>query len=402
MTTLTLPPIPTLIVCILVLFVGIYINQRIKLLGSSNIPPSVTGGVLFSVLTATLYFIGGVQLLFDMQIRDFLLLVFFSTIGLAAKLSSLASGGRALARLVAVAAVFLLLQDIVGVVLATVLGVHPGYGLMAGSISLAGGHGTAIAWGAEAEAAGLRDAGAIGITFATFGLVAGGIIGAPIAKWLIEKNQLSPALIDAKEQHDIEIEVAEIDQKPWGLSAILGVILLLALCVQLGELANQLLSKRNILLPGFLTAMFAGIVLTNAADHLKLPVSHGVIAKFGEISLSLFLGMSLMSLQLWSLVNSFTPIILALLLQTLVMTLFAIYVVFKVMGRDYDAAVISAGFAGLGLGATPVAIANMDSTTHRYGPSPKAFLIVPLVGAFFIDILNAVTIKLCLGLMGSW
>ncbi|WP_049721422.1 sodium/glutamate symporter [Gilvimarinus polysaccharolyticus] len=402
MITLSLPPIPTLILCIFVLFVGIYVNQRLKLLGNSNIPPSVTGGILFSVLTAALYFIGGVQLLFDMQVRDFLLLVFFSTIGLAAKLSILSSGGRALVKLVAVAAVFLILQDIIGVAIAVFYGVHPGYGLMAGSISLAGGHGTAIAWGAEAEAAGLYEAGTIGITFATFGLVAGGIIGAPIAKWLIEKNQLSPNLIEATEPHDIETATVDVEQDPWDLSAILTVIVLLALCVQLGELANQLLFKRNILLPGFLTAMFAGIVLTNAADRLKLPVSHSAIAKFGEVSLSLFLGISLMSLQLWSLASNFTPIIIALLLQTLTMTLFAIYIVFKVMGRDYDAAVISAGFAGLGLGATPVAIANMDSTTGRYGPSPKAFLIVPLVGAFFIDILNASTIKLCLSLMGNW
>lgn len=402
MTTLTLPPIPTLIICILVLYLGLYLNQRFHFLGNSNIPPSVTGGITFSTLTALLYFAGGIQLLFDMQIRDFLLLVFFSTIGLSAKLSTLASGGRALAKLVAIAAVFLLLQDIIGVSLAALLDVHLGYGLMAGSVSLAGGHGTAIAWGAEAEAAGLFEAGAIGITFATFGLVAGGLIGSPIAKWLIEKYQLSPTLMDAQEQHDIETEIAEIDHKPWSLGSVLGVILMLALCVQLGELANQLLSKRDILLPGFLTAMFVGILLTNSADHLRIPVSNAIVAKFGEVSLSLFLGMSLMSLQLWSLANSFTPIIFVLLIQTLAMTLFSIYVVFKVMGSNYDAAVISSGFAGLGLGATPVAIANMDATAHRYGPSPKAFLIVPLVGAFFIDILNAATIKLCLGLMGSW
>lgn len=400
MNTLTLPPLPTLTLSILVLFLGLYLNRRFSVLERGNIPPSVTGGVVFSVITAALYFIGGVQLLFDMQIRDFLLLVFFSTIGLAAKFNTLANGGRALAKLVTIAAVFLLVQDVTGVLIAKLWGVHPGYGLMAGSVSFAGGHGTAIAWGQEAEAAGLLRAGELGIAFATFGLVMGGMIGGPIARRLIQKNQLYTSDETASEMV-FNAASPEIND-PYSLVHLLRTIFVLALCIQLGSLVNQLLAGHNILLPGFLTAMFAGIILTNAADACKMPLNSVNIDKFGQVSLSLFLAMSLIALQLWSLGHAFTPIVLVLGVQTLVMTLFGLYIVFHFMGRDYDAAVITSGFAGLGLGATPVAIANMDAVTTRFGPSPKAFLVVPLVGAFFIDILNAATIKFFIGYLGGW
>ncbi|WP_020208449.1 sodium/glutamate symporter [Gilvimarinus chinensis] len=400
MQSLTLPPLPTLTLSILVLFLGLYLNRRFAWLERSNIPPSVTGGIIFSLITASLYFMGDVQMLFDMQIRDFLLLVFFSTIGLSAKLNTLSAGGRALAKLVAIAAVFLLVQDITGVLIAWLWGVHPGYGLMAGSVSFAGGHGTAIAWGQEAEAAGLLRAGELGIAFATFGLVMGGMIGGPIARFLIQKNQLYSSDETAPE---IAFNAASPETSdPYSLVNLLRTIFVLALCIQLGRFANDLLANYNILLPGFLTAMFSGIVLTNAADACKMPLNTVNISKFGQVSLSLFLAMSLMALQLWSLERAFTPILLALAVQTLVMTLFALYVVFHFMGRDYDAAVITSGFAGLGLGATPVAIANMDAITTRFGPSQKAFLVIPLVGAFFIDILNAAAIKFFIGVLGGW
>jgi ESS family glutamate:Na+ symporter len=333
------------------------------------------------------------------HIRDLLLLVFFSTIGLSAKLRTLAAGGKALAVLVVIAAGFLVLQQSTGIGLALLLDSHPGYGLMAGSISFAGGHGTAIAWGAEAEAAGLAGASEIGIAFATFGLVAGGVLGGPIARWLIEKNRLTGPQ-DTTAAAD-QGTVGE-DGRAGDLLNILTAILILAICVGVGNAVNALLFEKGVLLPGFLTAMFVGIVITNLSDVLNFRIHGTTIDKFGEVSLNIFLAMSLMSMKLWVLAGAVGPIVLVLMAQMLVITLFVVLIVFRAMGRDYDASVISAGFIGLGLGATPVAIANMDAVTRHFGPSQKAFLVVPLVGAFFVDILNAVTIKFFIGIITRW
>ncbi len=393
-------PLDGLMVSILVLFLGLYLTRKIAFLRNFYIPPAVSGGLLCSIVIAVIYFAADLQVTFDLQIRDVLLLVFFSTIGLSAKLGTLVSGGRALAVLVLVAAVFLFVQDVTGIGLALLLGSHPGYGLMAGSVSFAGGHGTAIAWGAEAEAAGLQGAGAVGIAFATFGLIAGGLLGGPVARYLITRNALQGPAPD--ETQATREYAPGHDSGAGDLFNILRAVLALAVCVEIGSIVNRALFAQGVLLPGFLTAMFVGIVITNLSDLLKLPINPRTIDKFGEVSLAVFLSMSLMSMQLWTLAGAVGPIMLVLMVQVLVMTAFAILVVFRAMGRDYDAGVISAGFVGLGLGATPIAIANMDAVTRRFGASTKAFLVVPLVGAFFIDILNAATIKFFIGVASRW
>jgi ESS family glutamate:Na+ symporter len=271
---------------------------------------------------------------------------------------------------------------------------------MGGSVSFAGGHGTSIAWGKEAEAAGLAGAGAVGIAFATFGLIAGGLLGGPIARRLITKNRLQgPASIA---EQAVQGGAQRDDGQAGQLFNILTAILVLAVCVELGSIVNRTLFAQGVLLPGFLTAMFVGIVITNLSDVFRISIHPVTIEKVGEVSLNVFLSMSLMSMQLWTLAGAAGPIMVALMVQVLVITLFALFVVFRVMGRDYDASVIAAGFVGLGLGATPVAIANMDAVTRRFGASAKAFLVVPLVGAFFIDILNAVTIKFFIGVISKW
>jgi ESS family glutamate:Na+ symporter len=400
METLTqyeMQPLHVLMLSILVLYFGFYLNRKIRFLSEFYIPPAVTGGLICSIIVAVIYGAADLEIAFDMQIRDLLLLIFFSTIGLTAKLRTLAAGGKALAILVVVAAVFLLFQNTTGVLLAMAFDAHPAYGLMGGSISFAGGHGTAIAWGAEAEAAGLVGASGIGLAFATFGLIAGGLLGGPIARWLIQSNRLEPdatAEVAAVEQGD-----ATSDGGAGELFNILTAILVLAVCVALGDSVNRFLFEKGVLLPGFLTAMFVGIVITNFSEYVDFEIHPVTIDKFGEVALNLFLAMSLMSMKLWSLATAAGPILVVLMAQMLVITLLVVFVVFRVMGRDYDASVISAGFVGLGLGATPIAIANMDAVTRRFGPSPKAFLVVPLVGAFFIDILNALVIKFFVGFM---
>ena len=316
---------------ILVLFLGMYINKKVRFLRENFIPPAVTGGLIFSVGVALLYAFGDIEIEFDMRARDLLLLVFFSTVGLSAQLRVLVAGGKSLAILIVVAAVFLVFQDATGVALAMLTGHHPGYGLMGGSVSFAGGHGTAIAWGAEAEAAGLKGASGVGIAFATFGLIAGGLLGGPIARYLMRKNQLTgpdAAAEAAPVQGAEEPQANEGDQ----LFNVLRTLLILAICVSLGDTVNRFLFAKGVLLPGFLTSMGVAILITNLIDLRKRPLNKGVVDGFGEVSLNLFLSMSMMSIQLWTLSNGAAVIMLILIAQVLVMTFFAAFLVFRIMG----------------------------------------------------------------------
>jgi len=326
-----------------------------------------------------------------MEFRDLLLLMFFSTIGLNARTRVLMSGGKTLVIMVGLAGIFLILQNTVGVIAALAVGTRPGYGLMAGSVSFAGGHGTAAAWGEEAVAAGLESATEVGLIFATFGLIAGGVLGGPIARFLIERNQLrssaQPTSGGVDEVHDVITRPLSIDSDP--LFPVLRLLMILAVCVSLGAFVNHLLLESGIRLPGFLTAMFVAIVLTNVFDAVGRPVNKDMAEQFGEVSLNIFLTMSMMSMHLWLLGDILSYALVILIAQASLMVVFAVFVVFRLTGRDYDAAVMTAGFTGLGLGATPVALANMDAVTRHYGRSMKAFIVMPIIGAFFIDLLNA-------------
>ena len=380
-----------LISSIVVWFLGEYLTRSIPFLKRYSIPSAVTGGLICSTVIALIYSFANIEISFDMRIRDLLLLVFFSTIGLSAKFQLLKEGGKSLAVLLLVATIFLVIQDVTGVLLIKLMGYHPAYGLFAGSVSFAGGYGTAIAWGNVAEEAGLLKAREIGIAFATFGLIAGGILGGPIAERLIKKNKHSIEG-ELKDSGNATLQPQQTKAAS-SISGVLGTILVLPLCVELGDLVNRLFFSRGVMLPGFLTAMLVGIFITNTSKLVKMPLNVVAVERMGEISLQLFLSMSLMSMQFWTLTDAIGPILFVLAFQCLVMTIFASYIIYWVMGRSYDACVIVAGFVGLGLGATPVGIANMNAVTSKYGASKKAFLVIPLLGAFFIDLVNALVIK---------
>lgn len=388
--TININNLDALIVAILVLYLGQVLTRKIQFLDTYNIPLAVTGGIVCSLLVALLQWGWDLKVVFDLQLRDLFLLFFFSTIGLGAKFKVLAAGGKTLVLLTIVAAVLLVLQNVAGVGLAMLAGAHPGYGLLGGSISFAGGHGTAIAWGQVATEAGLQGAEEFAIACATFGLIVGGILGGPIGGWLIRKHQLSPSAEIIEDTQSIE---SAVSSKSTHVKDILGTLLVLAICVSAGDLVNRYLSIQGFSLPGFLTAMMAGILITNLSDLFGKPLSTTAINTASEVSLQLFLAMSLMSMQLWSLAASAGPILVLVLAQTVVMTLVAVYLVFTITGKNYDSAVMASGFCGLGMGATPVAIANITAITGKFGPSPKAFLVIPLIGAFFVDLLNAVIVK---------
>ena len=390
----------TLIIAILVLFLGKFLNKRINFLREYNISEPVTGGVVASIVFGALYFLFNAEFVFSLNQRDSLLIVFFTTIGLSSRFSTLIEGGKSLIILLICAIAYLFLQNFIGIGVTSITGLNKVVGLVGGTVSLSGGHGTAIAWATTfIEQYGINSAMEIGIACATFGLVLGGLIGGPIAKFLINRNNLQPT-----SREDLSVGIKHEEKEVViNYFNVLNALLVIGMAVGLGITLNSLITSLGTKLPMFVTCLFAGIILTNTVPYvfkkITWPTGTPSLALISELSLGLFLAMSLMSLQLWTLVDLAGPILILLVCQVLVITLFVIFVVYNLMGRDYDAAVMSAGYAGLALGATPTAIANMEAVTQKYGASPKAFIVVPLIGAFFIDIANAIIIKFLLGII---
>ena len=382
---------------IVVLFIGKRLNSAISFLREFSIPEPVTGGLLFSVLFALLYFITDVGVEFELVARDVLLVYFFTTIGINASFRDLLSGGKPLVILLAITIGYMFLQNLTGITVASLFGQDSKVGLLGGTISLIGGHGTAIAWAPRfVEEYGVANAMEIGIACATFGLILASSIGGPIAKFLISRYKLQPEKVEpldvgvSTKKHKLGIDYMDL----------LDAVLAIHICIIIGLLLNEGLAEAGLKLPDFVTCLFAGILITNLRPK-KLPRITGTawpsrtpaMAMVADISLGTFLAMSLMSMQLWTLIDLAGPIFAILGAQVVVAVLVILLVVFPAMGRNYNAAVVSAGFAGYSMGATPTAMANMSAVTQRYGASHMAFIIVPLVGAFFIDLVNALMIQ---------
>ncbi len=387
----------TIIIAILVLFIGKYLNRRIGLLQNYNIPEPVTGGVLASLIFAIVYFSFDVNFQFELGSRDDLLIVFFTTIGLSSRFSTLVQGGKSLVILLVLAVAYLFLQNLTGLSVASISGMEKPIGILGSSVSLSGGHGTAIAWAPVfRDNYGISNAMEIGIACATFGLVLGGLIGGPIAQFLIQRHKLEPT---STEHITVGTPLEEKHEKI-DVDTMLSVILIISIAIGIGINLHRLLIYLGVQLPLFVSCLFAGILLTNSVPFMfkkmHWPTGTASLALVSDLSLSLFLAMSLMSLQLWTLIDLAGPILLLLLAQVVLVTLFVVIILFRLLGNNYDAAVMSAGYAGLAMGATPTAIANMTAVTKKFGASPKAFIVVPLVGAFFIDIANAFIIQFML------
>lgn len=398
---MTLTPRLTLIIAILVLFLGKAINKKVSFLRNFNIPEAVTGGVLASIIFGLIYLVAGVQLQFALGIRDSFLLIFFTTIGLSSKISTLIRGGKPLLILLVAAVSYLVIQNLTGVIVAGITGLELPVGLLAGSVSLSGGHGTTIAWSPIfVNDYGIKNAAEIGIASATFGLILGGVIGGPISKFLINKYKLEST---SNESLTVGIENNQ-EHTQIEYNGMLLTILVIAIAIGLGIQFNHLLTSLGLKLPDFVACLFVGIVMTNLVPlifkNISWPANTPSMALLADLSLGLFLSISLMSLELWTLADLAGPVLFLLLAQLLVIILYGMFFIFRIMGKSYDAAVIVGGYLGLGLGATPTAIANMTAITEEFGPSPQAFIIVPLVGAFFIDISNAIIIQRFLNHLG--
>lgn len=379
----------TLAISILVLLLGREIKKRVNFLERFFIPAPVVGGVIFSILLLIGHNTGAFSFSFDNVLKDFLMTIFFTTIGFTASGKLLKKGGVGVVVFLITATVLVVIQDIVGVSMAKMFGEHPLLGLAVGSVPLTGGHGTSGAFGPVLEEFGVTGGLSVSIAAATYGLIAGCLIGGPVAKRLRERYNLKPSLEDR--EGTVEV-LEENEENPVSEETLFSAVVVIALSMGIGYCIAPFLKKYGIVIPAYIGPMFIAAIIRNVADMQKKNLPMNEIAITGNIALSLFLAMALMTLKLWELADLAIPIITILLVQTVIMALYAYFITFKFNGRDYDAAVMATGHCGFGLGATPNAMANMEVFTKENGPAPRAFFVLPVVGALFIDFTNATVI----------
>ncbi|MDM1285648.1 sodium/glutamate symporter [Acinetobacter indicus] len=399
----------TLIAAVIVLLLGRFLVNNIDFLRRYNIPEPVAGGLVAAVVSLIVHNFWGYSITTSSALQTSFMLIFFASIGLSANFAKLREGGIGLVIFLIAISLFIIVQNFVGISLATVLGIDPLIGMIAGSITLTGGHGTAGAWGEILEVEhGIQGALALGMASATFGLIIGGIIGGPLAKLLINRYQLATPSTDAQiEQRDnTPVEPVPGEFVPFEYPHQVRLITadnaittlgLFAACLAFAEFMTGYAKGTLFELPTFVWALAGGVILRNVLEGIfKVTIFDRAIDVFGNASLSLYLAMALLSLKLWQLADLAGPLMVILGAQTITMALYAAFITFRVMGKNYDAAVLAAGHCGFGMGATPTAVANMQAVTNMYGASHKAFLIVPLCGAFFVDLINATVIQVIL------
>ncbi|HZM34889.1 MAG TPA: sodium/glutamate symporter [Burkholderiales bacterium] len=392
MQSLELNLIHTVLLSMIVLFAGRALVANIGVLQRFSIPAPVVGGGVMAILLALADGLGGIKVSFDMALKDSLLLMFFTTIGLAADARMLAKGGVRLLVFLGISAGLVVAQNVVGIAAALAFDLHPVIGLFGGSITLVGGHGTGAAYAARlGETMNLQGAMELAMAAATAGLVIGAVLGGPVTEYLIKRHKLAgPA--GAAPGDSAGAAAAEADEVT--SRTLINTLFVVLACLAGGKTLVRLMEGSGIILPDFVFSLLLGVVIRNSLTFTKgLSLSNRTVEVVGEVSLSLFLVMALMTMKLLDLANLAGPLLAILALQSLLMIAFTIFITYNVMGRNYDAAVISGGQIGFGLSSTACALAVMKAVTGRHGASALAFLIVPMVGAFFIDILNAMIIQ---------
>lgn len=400
---------------VLALVLGMCLTRRVKWLQRFCIPSPVSGGIVFSVVSLMLYKLWNVELVFDGTLKDVFMLVFFTSVGFQSNLKVLRRGGSTLLLMLGVLAFIIVVQNVLPLGIAWIMGVNPLVGMAAGSISMAGGHGTAGGFSAVLEGMGLSGAGTIAMAAATFGLIMGSVTGGPLAERLI-RTKLTAEHLEPK---DYEVDPAmaglESDEaSPAGRAKHISsneqefqqyakATYALLIVVAAGSLMSWLLQQTGVTFPTYFGALIVAAIVRNVAEACKLTPKMELdkIVSVGNICLSVFLGMAMVSLKLWELESLALPLVVMLVAQVVAMALIAYFVAFNILGRDYDAAVLVAGICGFGLGATPNAMANMSAVCYKYHYSVKPFLIVPIIGAMFVDLINTGFITMFLNWIGA-
>ena len=386
----------TLAAAVLVLLLGNYLRKKINFLEKFCIPAPVIGGLLFAIFTCICYTTGIIEFSFDDTLREVCMVFFFTSVGFQANLKVLKSGGRSLIVFLGLVITLIFSQNLLAIGLSKLLNLNPLIGMCTGSIPMVGGHGTAGAFGPVLEDFNIHGATTICTAAANFGLITGSLVGGPIGKRLIEKRKLMDNV--PTEDDSLLVEDEEKHQRHTNMYA--AAVFQLILAIGLGTIFSYFLTKTGLTFPIYIGAMLAAALMRNITEYSGKGTIHmGEINDLGGICLSLFLGMAMITLKLWELATLALPLVILLAAQTLLICVFTYFVIFNVMGRDYDAAVLSAGTCGFGMGATPNAMANMQAICDRYVPSVKAYLIIPLIGSLFADFINSLVITFFINIL---
>ena len=388
----------TLSIAVLVLLLGSYLRKKIKFLERFCIPAPVVGGLLFAIFTCICYVTHILEFSFDDTLKEVCMVFFFTSVGFQANLKVLKKGGKSMVIFLGLVIVLIFIQNGVAVGLSKVIGLDSLIGMCTGSIPMVGGHGTAGAFGPVLEDFNVKGATTICTAAATFGLIFGSLVGGPLGKRLIEKKKLLDTAIPEDDSLLIEDEKKHERHSRMYASAVFQLII----AIGIGTIFSWALTKTGLTFPIYIGAMIAAALMRNIAEYAgngKLVIHMGEINDLGGISLSLFLGMAMITLKLWQLASLALPLVILLGAQIIVIVLFTYFIVFNIMGKDYDAAVLVAGTCGFGMGATPNAMANMQAVCDKYVPSVKAYLIIPLIGSLFADFLNSLVITLFINLL---
>ncbi|NFD28593.1 sodium/glutamate symporter [Clostridium botulinum] len=391
--TLELDMIQTTTLAILFYYIGIFIKSKVSILEKFCIPAPVVGGLIFAILNLIFTESGFISISLDTTLQKPFMLAFFTTIGFGASFKMIKQGGLHVIMFFIAALLLVISQDVLGVVMAKFIGEDPLLGLIVGSVTMTGGHGTGATFGALFESEyGLVGASTTAMAAATFGLVCGSLIGGPIAKNLISKNNL-------KNSSDEFFEANSDDCEEVSYKTLFNTFSLIFISMGLGSILEMLFTNLGIVLPSYVDAMIVAAIILNIGEQTnKWKINSKCIDIIGNMSLNVFLSMALIGLKLWELKSTAGPLLILLIGQAVLMFIFAYFITFRLMGKDYDAAVMSSGHCGFGMGATPNGIANMEAITSKYGASPKAFFILPVVGAFLIDFSNSLVITLFVNL----
>ena len=386
----------TIAVAVVVLILGAFLKRKISFLEKFCIPAPVIGGLIFAIFTLICYSTGILEIDFDDTLKEVCMVFFFTSVGFQANLKVLKSGGKPLLIFLVLVIILIITQNFTAIGLANLLGLDSLTGMTTGSIPMVGGHGTAGAFGPVLEDFGISGATTVCTAAATFGLVAGSLMGGPIGNRLIKKHNL----LETIKNDDDTLLVEEEEKHERHFSMYAPAVFQLIIAVGIGTIFSKLLSLTGMTFPIYIGAMIAAAIMRNIGEYTgKITIHMGEINDLGGICLSLFLGIAMITLKLWQLADLALPLVILLAGQVALMFLFSYFVVFNVMGRNYDAAVLVAGTCGFGMGATPNAMANMQAICEKYEPSVKAYLIIPIVGSLFADFLNSLTITFFINLL---
>lgn len=389
---LKLDMLQTVALAVVVYYLGVFIKSKVKVLDEFCIPSPVVGGIVFAVLNLLLRQFNIMTITLDATLKTPFMLVFFTTIGLSANLKLIKEGGLIVLKFFLVSVILVLCQDIFGMAIAKLIGQDPLLGLLGGSITMVGGHATGLAFGELFEKSyGFAGATTIAMASATFGLVSGSLMGGPLGKRLVDKNNL----VTKKDLEFKEVVVDTTPKEKVNFEEIFKMFTIIMISIALGSVLEKFFISLGLTLPSYVTAMIIAAIILNVGEGTKtLTINKEATSVLGDVGLNVFLSMALIDLRLWELKEVAGPILIILVVQCIIMATIAYFLAFRFCGKDYDAAVMASGFCGFGMGATPNGMANMSAMKMKYGPAPRAFFVLPIVGAFFIDFTNSILITI--------